>query len=124
MPVPETASEVFDLIFTPSLMDMIVEQSNLFAKQVTGEEKYATWEKITQEEPKAYLGFCILMGIAHLPALDDYWSTTPLFITPQTQIGYQKIASGRSLAISTLWTTPLFHHGDYQGTIAWEKCGQ
>ena len=77
MPVPETASEVFDLIFTPSLMDMIVEQSNLYAKQVMGEEKYAAWEKITQEELKAYLGFCILMGIAHLPALDDYWSVDP-----------------------------------------------
>ena len=32
MPIPETASEVFDLMFTPSLMDMIVEQSNLYAK--------------------------------------------------------------------------------------------
>ena len=75
MLVPETASEVFDLTFTPSFMDMIVEQSNLYAKQVMGEEKYASWEKISREELGAYLGFCILMGIAHLPALDDYWST-------------------------------------------------
>ena len=30
-----------------------------------------------KEEMKAYLGFCILMGINHLPALDDYWSTDP-----------------------------------------------
>ena len=58
-------------------MGMIVEQSNLYAKPVMGEEKYATWEKITQEELNAYLGFYILMGIAHLPALDDYWSTDP-----------------------------------------------
>ena len=77
VPVPEKASEVFDLMFTPSFMDMIVEQSNLYARQVMGEEKYATWEKITREELRAYLGFCILMGIAHLPALDDYWSTDP-----------------------------------------------
>ena len=77
MPVPETASEVFDLMFTPSLMDTIVEESNLYAKQVMGEEKYACWEKITREELRAYLGFCILMEIAHLQALDDYWSTDP-----------------------------------------------
>ena len=76
VPVPEKALEVFDLMFTPSFMDMIVEQSNLYARQVMGEEKYATWEKITREELRAYLGFCILMGIAHLPAL-DYWSTDP-----------------------------------------------
>ena len=77
VPIPETASEVFDLMFTPSFMDMIVEQSNLYAKQVMGDEKYASWEKITREELRAYLGFCVLMGIAHLPALDDYWSTDP-----------------------------------------------
>ena len=34
-------------------------------------------KKITREELRAYLGFCILMGIAHLPAFDDYWSTDP-----------------------------------------------
>lgn len=56
---------------------MIVEQSNLYGKQVMGEEKYATWEKLTTEELKAYLGFCILMRVAHLPALDDYWNTDP-----------------------------------------------
>ena len=59
VPVPETASEVFDLMFTPSFLDTIVEQSNLYAKQVMGEEKYASWEKLTREELRAYLGFCI-----------------------------------------------------------------
>ena len=77
VPVPETASEVFDLMFTPSFLDTIVEQSNLYAEQVMGQEKYASWEKITTEELRAYLGFCILMGVTHLPALDDYWSTDP-----------------------------------------------
>lgn len=77
VPVPETASQVFDLMFTPSFLDTIVEQSNLYAKQVMEEEKYASWEKLTREELRAYLGFCILMGVVHLPALDDYWSTDP-----------------------------------------------
>ena len=77
VPVPETASEVFGLMFTPSFLDTIVEQSNIYARQVMGEEKYDSWEKVTREEIRAYLGFSILMGVAHLPALDDYWSSNP-----------------------------------------------
>ena len=77
VPVPETASEVFDLMFTTSFLDTIVEQSNLYAKQVMGEKKYTSWDKLTREELRAYLGFCILMCVSHLPALDDYWSTDP-----------------------------------------------
>jgi hypothetical protein len=37
-----------------------------------GDEKYAVWEEVTTEELKAYLGFCILMGINWLPT---YWSS-------------------------------------------------
>ena len=76
VPIPEKASKVFDLMFTPTIMDTMVEQSNLYAQQVIG-EKYGSWKKITMEELRAYFGFCILMGVAHLPAPDDYWSTDP-----------------------------------------------
>ena len=75
--IPDSPSGTFDMLFTPALMDTIVEQSNLYAKEVMGDDKYSSWVKITREELKAYLGFCILMGINHLPALDDYWSTDP-----------------------------------------------
>ena len=75
--IPESPSEVFELMFTPSLMDAIVEQTNLYAKEVMGGEKYDAWDKVTTDELKAYLGFCILMGINRLPALDDYWSSDP-----------------------------------------------
>ena len=64
-------------MFTTDLQDEIVKQSNLYAKEVMGEEKYSRWTQITREELQAYFGFCILMGINHLPALDDYWSTDP-----------------------------------------------
>ena len=43
------------------------------------DEKYNSWVKITRKELKAYLGFCILMGINHLPALDDYWNKDPMY---------------------------------------------
>ena len=42
-----------------------------------GEEKYSAWSKVIREDIRVYLGFNILMGINHLPALDDYWSTDP-----------------------------------------------
>ena len=71
-PVPDSHSKVFEL---PSLMDTIVQQTNLYAKKGMGDEKYAAWEKVTLDELKAYLGFCILMGINRLPALDDYWNS-------------------------------------------------
>ena len=75
MIVPESPSEVFELMFTPSVIDTIVEQTNLYAKQVMGDDKYAAWEEVSTDELKAYLGFCILMGINQLPALNDYWSS-------------------------------------------------
>lgn len=38
-----------------------------------GQAKYEDWVKVGVEELKAYLGFCVLMGIVQLPALEDYW---------------------------------------------------
>ena len=72
--ISEHPIKVFNLFFTPDLMEEIVRQSNEYAKVVMGPDKYDRWTKITVEEFKALLGFSILMGINHLPSLDDYWS--------------------------------------------------
>ena len=77
--IPESPADTFELLFTPAFLGDIVEQSNLYAKEVMGEERYSSWDKITTEELKAYLGFCILMGINRLPALEDYWSKDPMY---------------------------------------------
>ena len=53
-------------------MEKIVEERNRYANQVMGDEQYNKWKKVTVEELKAFLGFHILMGIIHLPAVDDY----------------------------------------------------
>ena len=37
-------------MFTPDLLDDMVEQTNLYAKEVMREEKYSAWSKITREE--------------------------------------------------------------------------
>ena len=75
--IPESPINTFELSFTCDLLDDIMKQTNLYAKEVMGEEKYSAWSTITKEELRACLGFCILMGINHLPALDDNWSTDP-----------------------------------------------
>ena len=41
VPILEKASKVFNLMFTPTFTDTMVEQSNLYAQQVIG-EKYAS----------------------------------------------------------------------------------
>ena len=46
------------VVFITDLQDEM--QSNLYAKEVMGEEKYSRWTQITREELQAYIGFCIL----------------------------------------------------------------
>ncbi|XP_064384056.1 piggyBac transposable element-derived protein 4-like [Halichondria panicea] len=57
---------------------MIVKETNRYAREVMGDEKYEAWRTIDTEELQAFWGFCILMGVVHLPSLDDYWSRDPL----------------------------------------------
>ena len=59
--------EVFDLFFFPDLMEIIVKESNVYAKIAVGDEKHEKWSKITVEELKAFFGFNVLRGINHLP---------------------------------------------------------
>ena len=58
-------------------MGKIVKESNNYAKSAMSDEKYDKWLEITVDELKAFLGFSVLMGINHLPSLNDYWSRDP-----------------------------------------------
>ena len=51
--IPESPLDTFKLMFTTDLQDEIVKQSNLYAKEVMGEEKYSRWTQITREELQA-----------------------------------------------------------------------
>ena len=51
----------------------MVTESNRYAEEVMGSEKFATWTNITVEEMKAFLGFSLHMGINQLRAVKDYW---------------------------------------------------
>ena len=34
---------------------------------------------MTEEELRAYFGFCMLMAVNHLPATEDYWKRDPIY---------------------------------------------
>ena len=76
--LPPSLLEIFKLFMTSALVAMIVEQSNLYARQVLGDAA-DTWEDITENDIWAMFGFCILMGINKLPALHQYWSHNPVY---------------------------------------------
>ena len=113
--IPDSRSGTFDMLFTPALMDTIVEQSNLCAKEVMGDDKYSSWVKITREE-------LIAESTTFQP-----WMTTGVLTQHSTilllPIGYQGIALGRSHGICTLQTTPPSRQGEHLDTTGWERCG-
>ena len=74
--ISKSPLEVFQLFFTPELLDMIVRETNRYAKHVMGEEKYK-WKKMDVAELKALIGFKILMAMNNLPSIDDYWRRDP-----------------------------------------------
>ena len=78
-PIPACILLIFKLIFTSTLMESIVEQTNLYARQTMGDLAYQRWTPVTDEELWAYLGFSILMAVNRLPSIGDYWKTDELF---------------------------------------------
>ena len=67
------------MFFTTTIIDLIVDQTNLYASQVMDAVQYDKWTKVTSDEILAYFGFMILMGINQLPALVDYWKLDPTY---------------------------------------------
>ena len=57
----------------------IVEQTNKYAAECMGMEKFEKWDKVTVDELCAYMGFMLLMGIVHLPSLYDYWKNDEVY---------------------------------------------
>ncbi|XP_026735864.1 piggyBac transposable element-derived protein 4-like [Trichoplusia ni] len=69
----------FGLFFSDDVLQMIVDQTNLYASQVGNRN----WTPTTVEEIKAFLGVLIQMGIHVLPSIEDYWSSDPVLQVPE-----------------------------------------
>ena len=76
--IPGIVKEIF-LFFTTPLLELIVEESNRYAAECMGPEKYDKRTEITVEEVCAYMGFMLLMGIVHLPSFDGYWKNDKVY---------------------------------------------
>ena len=63
--------EFFSQVYPPPLIDLIVEQTNLYAEQqgATG------WVDTTPRELKAFLGFVMATSVHRVPRLNNIWSS-------------------------------------------------
>lgn len=71
--LPTSPMGIFQLFFTLDILQYIVQQTNQYARECMGQEAYQSWQPVSVEELKAFMGFMILMGIVNLPSLYDYW---------------------------------------------------
>ena len=67
-----TAKDFFEQSFDDDLLRHIVDQTNLHVQQKRSAQY--KWSNLTVPELKAFLGVIILMGIARVPRIVDYWS--------------------------------------------------
>jgi len=77
--IPVSILETFKLFFTAALVTTMVEQTNLYAAQVLGDQTQTAWTNVTEGDIYAFLGIAILMGVNQLPALAHYWQKDPIF---------------------------------------------
>ena len=71
---PATEMDFFDVTFGNDIMEIMVEQTNLYAQQNPPSTRYR-WHDTTLSEMYLFLGVIILMVVHLLSSLADYWSS-------------------------------------------------
>ena len=62
--------EYFEQMFPVEIVEDIVYQTNLYARQKNVNTKFS----IDKHELMVFIGIVLYMGVCHLPAIDDYWA--------------------------------------------------
>ena len=70
---------MFELFYTPELLQEIVKQTNKYAEEVMDDVKYAKYKQISVADLKAFLGFILLMGLNSFPSVEDYWRKSEVY---------------------------------------------
>ena len=75
----EKPEDAYDALVSENIIQMIVDQTNIYAKQMwenaeknaqlKKKKKPAQWKNVTLEEIRKFLGLCILFGIKHVNVL-------------------------------------------------------
>ena len=81
-----TPLDFFTLMFDDNVMDLLVTETNRYAKQNPPGDRYR-WYDTSDNELKLFLGMIIAMGIHRLPQLEDYWCSDPLLGVPRIVSG-------------------------------------
>ena len=76
-----TPLDFFMLLFDDDILQLLVDQTNLYASQNPPGARYK-WYDTSCSELKLFLGVIIAMGIHRLPQLEDYWSSDVLLGVP------------------------------------------
>ncbi|MCG8074811.1 MAG: hypothetical protein JAY75_01030 [Candidatus Thiodiazotropha taylori] len=71
--------DFFNLFFPRFLLELIVAQTNLYARQKNAQRPDPNWREVSMREMLAWLGMRVYMSILQLPQTAMYWSTDSLF---------------------------------------------
>ena len=77
-----TAYTFFSLFFDDWLLQHIVDQTNLYARQRPYRRANYQWFDTTVDELRSFLGIFIATGLVSLPNLADYWETNTILSQP------------------------------------------
>jgi len=67
--------EFFSKFFDIELIELLVQQTNLYAKQ----SNLRNWDDVTVAKVNAFLAILIAIGLHQIPHVELFWSTDPLF---------------------------------------------
>ena len=81
-----TALDFFNITFGNTVMDMLVQQTNLYAAQNPPASRYK-WYDTCVSEMYLFLGIIVAMGVHVLPGFADYWSGDSLLGVPGITAG-------------------------------------
>ncbi len=77
--------DYYKIFVSSNIIDLIVEQTNLYATQIvltkdtTPSSRIHFWNPVDRDEIWIFLGILMYMGVVRLPKIEDYWSTDTLF---------------------------------------------
>ena len=63
----------FSSLFPDELCDMIVEETNCYARQCIARKPDPKWQNTSREEMQAFFGLHVLFGYHNLPETSLYW---------------------------------------------------